>query len=77
MSNDNILKYSNIDIGKQITAIRKKKGWSSYQLSLNSGISNSVLIRIEKSEREAKLNTLLKIIEGLELSPAEFFKSFQ
>lgn len=71
------LKYTNIDIGKKITKLRKAKGFSMYKLSLNSGISNSVLMRIEKGEREPKINTLLKIIEGLEISPAEFFKDFR
>jgi len=56
--------------------LRKSKGWSMYKLSLNSGISNSVLMRVEKGEREPKTNTLLRIIDGLGLSPAEFFKAF-
>ncbi len=77
MSTDNEeLKYSNINIGKHISKIRIAKNWSMYRLSLNSGISNSVLMRIEKGEREPKINTLLKIIDGLELSPAKFFASF-
>lgn len=70
------LKYSHKEIGKAVTKFRLEKKWSSYKLALNSGIYNSVLIRIEKGEREAKINTLLKIIEGLEITPAEFFKSF-
>ena len=77
MSTDNIeLKYSNLEIGKHITKLRKAKGLSMYRLSLNSGICNSVLMRIEKGEREPKLNTLLKITDGLEMSPAKFFKDF-
>lgn len=73
---DEELKYTNIEIGKRITRIRKSKGLSMYKLSLNSGISNSVLMRIEKGEREPKINTLLKIINGLEMSPADFFAVF-
>ena len=68
-----IPKYSNIDVGKLITKLRKMKGWSSYKLSLNSGISNSVLTRIEKGEREPMLSTVFKIIDGLEMTPSEFF----
>jgi len=71
------LQYTGLDIGKRISKLRKAKGLSMYRLSLNSGISNSVLMRIEKGEREPKLNTLLKIIDGLEMSPAEFFKSLK
>ncbi len=76
MPTDNELNWSNIHIGTHITALRKKRKWSSYRLSLESGISNSVLTRVEKGEREPKVNTLLKIIEGLGLSPAEFFGEF-
>jgi len=71
------LKYTNIEIGRRITLIRKSKGLSMYKLSLNSGVSNSVLMRIEKGEREPKVNTLLRIIAGLEMSPADFFSFFK
>lgn len=78
MSTDNeALTYSNVEVGKHITRLRKARGWSMYKLSLNSGISNSVLMRVEKGEREPKVNTLLKIIDGLDMSPAEFFKDFR
>jgi transcriptional regulator with XRE-family HTH domain len=35
-----------------------------------------MLLRIERGEREPMLSTLLKIIDGLGLQPAEFFKAF-
>jgi len=70
------LRYTNIDIGKHVAKLRKAKGYSMYKLSLESGLSNSVLMRVEKGEREPKLNTLLKIIDGLESTPAKFFKDF-
>lgn len=76
MSKDNYMPYDNVDVAKRIIELRLKKGWSSYMLSLKSGISNSVLIRIEKTEREPKINTLLKIISGLNMSPNEFFMPF-
>ncbi|MFC1482791.1 helix-turn-helix domain-containing protein [Candidatus Margulisiibacteriota bacterium] len=76
MSNDNYhLKYTNVHIGKRITKLRKNKKMSMYQLSLASGISNSVLMRVEKGEREPRINTLLKIIGGLGISPKDFFNS--
>jgi len=71
--NDDLL-YTNKDIGILIARIRKNKGWSMYKLALNSGISNSVLMRVEKGEREPKINTLLRIIDGLDMAPADFFK---
>lgn len=74
--NDIELKYTNIEIGKLIAQFRKAKKLSMYKLSLNSCVSNSVLSRVEKGEREPKINTLLKIIDGLEMSPSEFFRRF-
>ncbi len=78
MSTDNDdLVYTNKDVGIYIAKIRKNKGWSMYKLALHSGISNSVLMRIEKGQREPKINTLLRIIDGLAMSPSDFFKSFR
>jgi len=81
VSTDNInkidQKYSNIEVGERITKLRKARKMSMYQLSLESGISNSVLMRVEKGEREPLINTLFKIIDGLGISPAEFFREFK
>jgi len=78
MSTDNDdLIYTNIDIGKHIAKLRKAKNLSMYKLAINSGISNSVLMRVEKGHREPKINTLLRIIDGLGLSPTDFFKPFR
>ena len=77
MSTDNDeLKWTSAEIGLHIRELREKRGISMYQLALDSGISNSVLMRIEKGEREARVNTVLKIIEGLGITPAEFFREF-
>ncbi|MDR1453021.1 MAG: helix-turn-helix domain-containing protein [Candidatus Margulisbacteria bacterium] len=70
------LRYDAVDIGKYITALRKKQNLSVCQLALRSGLKDPVLLRVEKGEREPRLNTLLKIISGLELSPAKFFQFF-
>ncbi|MDR1453517.1 MAG: helix-turn-helix domain-containing protein [Candidatus Margulisbacteria bacterium] len=71
------LKYSNQDVITRIRKIRKSKKLSMYMLALNSGLNNTVIQRVERGEREPKINTLFKIIDGLEMSPAEFFKSFR
>jgi transcriptional regulator with XRE-family HTH domain len=69
-------KYSNRDVIARIRKIRKSKKLSMYMLALNSGLNNTVIQRVERGEREPKINTLFKIIDGLEISPAEFFKPF-
>ena len=70
------LKYSHKDVIARIRKIRKGKKLSMYMLALNSGLNNTVIQRVERGEREPKINTLFKIIDGLEMSPAEFFKTF-
>ena len=76
MSNDNDLPYDAKTVGVYITKLRLAKKLSMYQLALDSGISRAVLKRTEDGEREPRLNTLLRIIDGLDMRPAEFFKPF-
>ncbi|MDR1452938.1 MAG: helix-turn-helix domain-containing protein [Candidatus Margulisbacteria bacterium] len=83
MSSDNVtvkndfgLPYDAKDIGKYIRKLRRERKLSMYQLALNTGVTRTVLMRVEKGEREPRVNTLLKIIDGLELRPAEFFRIF-
>lgn len=76
MSTENELNYDAKVIGRYITKLRKSKNMSMYALALNSGISGSVLLHTEKGQREPRLNTIFRIIDGLEMTPAEFFKPF-
>ena len=71
------LKYDAKDIGKYIQKLRLQRKWSMHKLAYRSCINNTVLMRIEKGEREPKLNTIIKIADGLNLSLADFFKPFQ
>lgn len=73
MSSDNEIKYDNSDVGRLITKIRNEKGYSTYRLAIDSGVSSGVIIRIEKGEREPKINTLLRILNGLDITPSDFF----
>jgi transcriptional regulator with XRE-family HTH domain len=70
------LKYTNKDVISRIRKLRKNKKMSMYLLALNSGLNNTVIQRVEKGEREPKITTLFKIIDGLEISVADFFKVF-
>lgn len=72
----NDLKYTNKDVVARIRKLRKAKKMSMYMLALNAGLNNTVVQRVERGEREPKIDTLFRIIDGLEISPAEFFKIF-
>ncbi|MFA5880325.1 MAG: helix-turn-helix transcriptional regulator [Candidatus Margulisiibacteriota bacterium] len=76
MSNDQNIDLTIQQIRERIKNLRIEKKFSGYALGLSSDISSSVIARIEKGKREPRLSTLLKIIEGLEITPAEFFKIF-
>jgi len=70
------IEYTPADISARITQIRKQKNMSMYALAMNSGLDDTIILRSENGEREPKIGTLLKIIDGLEISPSEFFKIF-
>lgn len=77
MSTDSeIPKWSHIEIGKHVSKLRKANKMTKYKLAICSGISQSVLMRVETGEREPRINTLMRIIEGLDMTPGEFFKPF-
>ena len=73
MSTDSELKYDNVQIGGLLKRLREEKGYSTYRLAIESGVSSGVIVRVEKGEREPKINTLLRILEGLEITPSKFF----
>ena len=74
MSTDNELDYDAKYVGRYITKLRQARNMSMYELALNAGISRAVLMRTEKGEREPRLNTVFRIIDGLNMRPAEFFR---
>ncbi|MDR1453477.1 MAG: helix-turn-helix transcriptional regulator, partial [Candidatus Margulisbacteria bacterium] len=61
-------KYDSADVGKHIARLRKAKKWSLHKLSYESCLDVAVLMRIEKGVSSPVLDTLLKIIDGLDLT---------
>jgi transcriptional regulator with XRE-family HTH domain len=70
------LKYDALDVGIYLKKLRLARDLSIYQLAYKAGLRESVIMRIEKGQREPRLNTLFKILDGLNMSPAEFWKVF-
>lgn len=57
-----------MNIGETIKSIRKRKGLSQQELATLSGISQTYLSQIEKSERQSPtIDVLQKISEALDL----------
>ena len=70
------MKYDSSDIGKNITRFRRRKKMSRNKLAYKACVDGTVLIRIERGENSPTLDTLLKIIDGLDISLARFFRGF-
>jgi DNA-binding Xre family transcriptional regulator len=62
-------------LSRRIKDVRKMKGFNSYELfSYDIEISRAGMAKYESGNFEdIRLRTLLKIIDGLEMSPKEFF----
>jgi transcriptional regulator with XRE-family HTH domain len=71
------LKYDIKDIGRRIKQLREAKKMTVNFLAHKACIDHSMLMRAERGDREPMLSTLLKIIDGLGLQPAEFFRIFK
>lgn len=62
-------------LSKRIKSVRKQKGFNSYELfSYDIEISRTGMANYESGNfDDIRMRTLLKIIDGLEMTPAEFF----
>jgi len=63
-----------MDIGLEIKLIRERKGISGKELAERLGLSPSQVSRLEKGQRRINAETLRRIAEVLEVSPAVFFR---
>lgn len=77
MSNDKEIFYNVGHIAKKIIQIMQEKKLTAYQLSLTSGVDRAALSRILKGNSGLTVTTLFKILDGLEISPENFFKGFR
>lgn len=60
-------------VGERIRAIRKMKGLTQQQLAELSGLDDAYIGSVERGERNFSIDTLEKIISGLNISPYDLF----
>jgi transcriptional regulator with XRE-family HTH domain len=66
-----------VKIGNKIKALRIKKGYTSAEaFAWESGISRSQYSKYERAENNMRIESLLKVLKALEVTPEEFFKGF-
>ncbi|MFZ2570811.1 MAG: helix-turn-helix transcriptional regulator [Streptococcus suis] len=62
-------------IGRRIRTIRKEKGLSQQKLSENAGVGIDYISNLETKGSNIKIDTLEKILKGLDVTPSELFES--
>lgn len=63
----------NEKIGARIKELREERGLTLEKLAYESGISKGGLSEIERGMREARVSTIEKICNNLDISLSEFF----
>ena len=63
--------YNRKTVGIVISTLRVQKGLTQEQLSGLAGIARSHLAALESGRKTAKLDTLWRIADALEISPGE------
>ena len=63
--------YNRKAFGVVISTLRVQKGLTQERMSGLAGIARSHLVALENGEKTAKLDTLWRIADALEISPSE------
>lgn len=61
-------------VGNRIRELRKAKGWTQEQLAEAAGLHYSYIGGVERGDRNISLETLEKIMTGLQVLADELFK---
>ncbi len=62
------------EFGKNLAALRQRRGLTQDQLSSKTGLSLDTIGAIEQGRRWARLTTLHKLAKGLGITTDELFK---
>lgn len=60
--------------GKRVAVLRKARGWSQEQLSLESGLARSYLGGVERGQRNISLLNIYRLAESLSLPASALFQ---
>ena len=75
MVSDEEIDRISIEISQVLKERRFELGFSIQELSYRSGVDRSTIRRIEESQRQPNLATLLRITDALELSCGDLLKN--
>lgn len=64
---------ANIRFGRKVASLRVERGLSQKELADACGLNRTYIGTIERAEKSATVNTIVKLAEGLGISPRDFF----
>lgn len=64
---------ANIQFGQQVAKIRKSHGLSQEQLAYKCGFDRTYIGTIERGEKSATINSIVKIAQGLNITLKDLF----
>lgn len=68
LSDEELLKFTfNIQFAKSVIEQRKRLGWTQEELSEKSGVNRVTIAKIEKFQRQAGIDVVLKLLNALNL----------
>jgi transcriptional regulator with XRE-family HTH domain len=62
-------------LGRQVRALRKKRGWSQEELAHRGGLARSFASAIELGEKDLRITTLVKLANTLRIPVSQLFKA--
>lgn len=66
--------YSLYELGQRIVYLRKKRGMSQLDLSIDTGLAPSYLSELERGKRNPSVKILERVAIALEISLSELFE---
>lgn len=64
---------ANIKFGQQVAKIRKLRGLSQEQLAYKCGFDRTYIGTIERGEKSATINSIVKLAQGLDILLKDLF----
>lgn len=68
---------TNSQLGKRIEYLRKQKGWSQEDLSLESNVNKNYICDLENGRRNPSLMILVRISRALKVSLQTLFQGIE
>lgn len=62
--------------GQRVSGLRRARRWTQIELAQRTGLHRSYIAGIEAGHRNVSFRNLLRLAQGLEISPEQLFTDF-